>query len=35
MAGAINDFREFRVYGLAFEAAMEMVQLSKKWPARE
>jgi four helix bundle protein len=31
----IKDFRELRVYEKAFESAMEIFALSKKWPAEE
>ena len=31
----IKDFRELRVYQKAFESAMEIFALSKKWPAEE
>jgi four helix bundle protein len=31
----IRDFRELRVYRMSFDAAMEIFQLSKKWPRGE
>jgi len=31
----VKHFRELRVYQLAFEAAMEIFGLSKRWPADE
>lgn len=33
--GTVTDFRELRVYKLAFEAAMRIFGLSKKWPPEE
>lgn len=32
---AVKDFHEQRVYQMAFEAAMEIYSLSKKWPPEE
>src|SRR5438445_13659876 len=32
---AVKDFRELRVYQMAFRAAMEIFELSKAWPAEE
>ena len=32
---AIEHFRDLRVYGLAFEAAMKIFELSKSWPKEE
>jgi len=31
----IKDFRELRVYQMAFESAMKISDLSKKWPVEE
>ena len=31
----VKDFRELRVYLLAFESAMLIFELTKKWPAEE
>ena len=33
--GTVSDFRELRVYQMAFEAAMEIYKLSKTWPPEE
>ncbi len=33
--GTIKDFRELRVYRMAFDAAMEIYTLLKDWPADE
>jgi four helix bundle protein len=35
MAAAIKDFRELRVYRMAFESAMAIFDCSKRWPAEE
>jgi four helix bundle protein len=32
---AIKDFRELRVYQMAFDAAMNIFNVSKKWPVEE
>lgn len=31
----VKDFRELRVYQMAFRAAMEIFEYSKKWPVEE
>src|SRR5204863_653019 len=31
----VADYKELRVYRLAFDSAMEIFQLSKSWPAEE
>jgi len=31
----VRDFRELRVYRMAFDAAMQIYTLSKKWPLEE
>ncbi len=31
----VADYKELRVYRLAFESAMEIFQLSRKWPSEE
>ena len=31
----IKDFRELRVFRTAFDSAMEIFELSKKWPVEE
>jgi four helix bundle protein len=31
----VKDFRELRVYQMAFQCAMALFNLSKKWPAEE
>src|SRR4029077_19758806 len=33
--GPVRDFRELRVYRLAMEAAMEIFEISKKFPPEE
>jgi four helix bundle protein len=35
LAGTVKDFRELRVYQTAFESAMMIFHLSKKWPIEE
>jgi four helix bundle protein len=35
VAATVKDFRELRVYRMAFEAAMEIFRLSKSWPREE
>ncbi|HEY5910685.1 MAG TPA: four helix bundle protein [Verrucomicrobiae bacterium] len=31
----IKDYKELRVYRLAYDSAMEIFQLSRKWPSEE
>src|SRR5882672_2104080 len=31
----VADYKELRVYRLAFESAMEIFELSRKWPSEE
>ena len=31
----VSDYKELRVYRLAFESAMKIFELSRKWPAEE
>jgi len=35
MGPPVKDFRELRVYRMAFDAAMEIYSLSKNWPREE
>lgn len=35
MGQTVKDFRELRVYQMAFEAAMEIFEISKRWPKDE
>ena len=35
MAGTVKDFRDLRVYQSAFESAMEVFTLSRRWPKDE
>ncbi len=31
----VADYKELRVYGLAFESAMEIFELTRRWPSEE
>ncbi|PWU18767.1 MAG: hypothetical protein C5B50_08190 [Verrucomicrobia bacterium] len=31
----VADYKDLRVYKLAFDAAMEIFELSRKWPSEE